>query len=78
VTADPFDAGSTGARRLARDWVPHLERWEMRVPDGHTFIEDDGRIIRSGQTIEVAARRGRQLVDRGYDLVSTRRAHRDE
>jgi hypothetical protein len=43
--AVPFDPSSPGARRLARDSVPHLERWEMRVPDNHTFMEGDGSMI---------------------------------
>jgi hypothetical protein len=42
--ATPFDPSSPGARRLARDWVPDLERWEMRVPNGHVFT-DGGALI---------------------------------
>ena len=78
MTNVPFDYGSPGARRLARDWVPHLERWQMRVPEDHLFVEGDGHMIRAGQTIEVGAPHGQQLVHRGYELVSTHRTHRGD
>jgi hypothetical protein len=58
---------------LARDWVPHLERWEMRVPAGHFFTEGDGNVIDAGGTIEVGAPEGEELVQHGYELVSVRR-----
>lgn len=67
-----FDPSSSGARRLALDWLPYLERWEMRVPDGRSFIEGDGRVIGAGRTIEVGAPEGQQLVGCGYVLVSVR------
>ena len=73
VTAFSFDPTSAGARRLARDWVPHLERWEMRVPSGHFFIEGHGSMIEAGRMIEVGAPEGRQLVQHGFELVSVRR-----
>jgi hypothetical protein len=76
--APPFDPSSPGARRLAGDWVPHLERWEMRVPDSHTFMQGDGSLIWTGETVEVGAPHGRELVERGYELVSTRRKPRRE
>lgn len=69
-----FDPNSRGARRLTRDWWPHLERWEVRVQAGHFFIEDDGGVVGPGETMEVPAPHGRQLIERGSAaLVSTRR-----
>ena len=68
----PFDPMSAGARRLARDWLPYLERWEMRVPEGHMFTEGDGTVIEAGGRIEVGAPEGPLLVNRGYQLVSIR------
>jgi hypothetical protein len=50
-----------------------LERWEMRVPEGHVFAEGQGHMIRPGQTINVGAPHGQQLVARGYELVSKHR-----
>jgi hypothetical protein len=70
VTDVPFDPRSPGARRLARDWVPHLERWEMRVPDGHFYTEGDGSTIPAGQTVDVGAPHGQQLREHGYEFVS--------
>jgi hypothetical protein len=78
VTAVPFDPTSPGARRLARDWVPELERWEMRVPDGHVFIEGNGSVIQAGETNGVGAPIGRQLVERGYELVGVHRMRRGD
>jgi hypothetical protein len=69
VTAFPFDPTSAGAQRLARDWVPHLERWEMRVPDGHMFTEGDGTVIEAGGPVVVGATEGPRLVQHGYELV---------
>lgn len=68
-----FDPASPGARRLARQWVPCLERWEVRVPDGHFFVEGDGEVVKGGGTMEVGAPAGEQLVQHGYELVSVRR-----
>lgn len=73
----PFDPESPGARRLARDWLPELERWEMRVPTGHVFHEGEGD-VRAGQMMEVGAPAGKQLLEHGYELVSIRRLRRDE
>ena len=72
MTAFSFDPTSAGARRLARDWMPYLERWEIRVPDGHFFAEGAGTVIAAGRTLEVEAPEGRQLVRWGYELVSVR------
>ena len=58
VTALPFDPDSQGAKHLARDWLPELERWEMRVPDGHLFHWADEDIAIAGQTMEVGAPAG--------------------
>jgi hypothetical protein len=74
VSTRPFDPASRGARRLARDWLAHLERWEMRVPIGHIFTEGDGTMIESGRRIEVSASEGEQLVECGYKLIRIRRA----
>jgi hypothetical protein len=72
VASVPFDPTSAGARRLAREYVPFLERWEMRVPDGHFFTEGDGDVIEAGRTIDVGAPEGQELLQRGYELVSVR------
>jgi len=69
-----FDSQSPGAQRLARNWLPHLERWEVRIRPGHIFVEPAGSVVEAGQTMEVAAPQGRQLVERGSaDFLSTRR-----
>jgi hypothetical protein len=52
-----------------------LERWEMRVPAGHVFhlaAED----VWAGQTMEVGAPAGKQLLEHGYELVGIRRLRR--
>jgi hypothetical protein len=68
-----FDPKSPGARRLARTWVPHLERWELRMTNNRRFIDDDGRVIEPGQTVEVGGPHGRELVERGSaELVGVR------
>jgi hypothetical protein len=74
----PFDPESQGAKRLARDWLPELERWEMRVPDGHLFHLADEDIAMAGQTMEVGAPAGKLLLERGYELVGVRRLRRGE
>ena len=45
----------------------------MRIGDGHFYIEDDGDVLQAGDLVEVGAPHGKQLVDRGYELVSVRR-----
>ena len=77
VTAWPFDPESPGARRLARDWLPELERWEMRVPSGHVFHEAQGDVT-AGETMEVGAPAGKQLLEYGYELMGIRRLRRRE
>jgi hypothetical protein len=76
VTALPFDPDSPGARRLARTWLPELERWEMRVPGGHFFRLDKDQVVEAGQTIAVGAPAGKLLRERGYELVGITRMHR--
>ena len=77
VTALPFDPRSPGARRLARTWLPELDRWEMRVPSGHVFhVADEG--VGAGHMLEVGAPAGKQLLERGYELVGIRRLRRGE
>lgn len=78
MTSFSFDPASVGARRLARDCVPHLERWEMRVPKGHFFTEGDGNVLEAARTIEVGAPEGKQLVERSYELVSIRQVRRGD
>lgn len=78
VTALAFDPHSPGARRLARDWVPELERWEMRVPGGHFFQLADEDVVEAGQTIEIGAPEGALLLEHGYELVGIRRMRRGE
>lgn len=74
MTSPSFDPNSRGARRLARDWWPHLERWAVRIQTGHFFIEDDGSVVEPGEMMEVPAPHGRQLIERGSaELVSTHR-----
>lgn len=68
-----FDPYSHGAQRFAHAWVPHLERWKMRAGDGHSYVEDDGHVVQAGDTIEVGAPEGKQLIDFGYELLSVRR-----
>jgi hypothetical protein len=60
-----FDPNSPGARKLARDWLPHLERWEVRIAPGRSFVEPDGTVIRAGETMDVPAPLGRQAIDQG-------------
>jgi hypothetical protein len=48
----------------------------MRVPADHMFRDDDGSVIPPGQTVEVGAPQGAELVERGYELVGTRRLRR--
>lgn len=74
-----FDPESPGARRLARTWAPHLERWELRMTDNRCFIDDGGRVIEPGQTVEVGGPHGRELVKRGSaELVGVRRMRATE
>jgi hypothetical protein len=73
VATFAFDPTSAAARRLARNYLPHLERWDMRVPAGHIFIEDSATLLKPGRRVEVGAPQGRQLAERGYELVSIRR-----
>lgn len=47
-----------------------MQRWEMRVPDGHRFTDGDGTVTEAGGMIEVGAPDGPQLVQCGYELVS--------
>jgi hypothetical protein len=45
----------------------------MRIEDGHSYLEDDGSIGPPGDMMEVAAPHRKQLLDRGYELISVRR-----
>jgi hypothetical protein len=74
----PFDPESPGARRLARDWLPELERWEMQVPGGHFFRLDEDHVVGAGQMMEVGAPAGKLLRERGYELVGIRRMRQGE
>lgn len=60
-----FDPRSLGAQKLARDWLPHLERWEVCIRAGHLFVEPDGTMVRAGETLEIPAPHGQRMVDRG-------------
>jgi hypothetical protein len=68
-----FDPRSPGAQRLARDWLPELERWALRVPDGHMHFEEDGTMTSPGAVIDVSGPRGRELAARGYEVLSVKR-----
>lgn len=77
ATALPFDPESPGARRLAPDWLPELEGWEMQIPSAHVF-HLPGEDVGAGQTLEVGAPAGEQLLKHGYKLVGIRRLRRGE
>ena len=67
-----FDPHSRGARRLARTWLPQLERWRIRL--NTDYVQGD-HLVEAGDMIEVEAPRGRRLVERGAgELVGIRRA----
>ena len=73
-----FDPRSPGARRLARDWLPNLERWELRVPEGRLHFHDDGTMADPGAVIEVSGPHGRELAARGYEVLSVKRVSAHE
>jgi len=67
-----FDPDRRGARRLARTWLPQLERWRIRL--NTDYVQGD-HVVEAGDMIEVEAPRGLQLVERGAgELVGIRRA----
>jgi hypothetical protein len=67
-----FDPQSPGARQLARTWLPHLERWQIRHVDG-SLLTDHG-VIQAGEIFEVPGPHGRRLVEGGSaELISRRR-----
>ncbi|MFZ1994370.1 MAG: hypothetical protein WAU75_09685 [Solirubrobacteraceae bacterium] len=49
----------------------------MRVPSGHVFHLPD-EDVGAGQTMEVGAPSGKQLLEHGYELVGIRRLRRGE
>ena len=71
ASARSFDPESQGARYLARTWGPHRERWRVRILSGQ-FIKD-GRVLGPGETMELDAPRGRQLVEQGAVVLLGRR-----
>jgi hypothetical protein len=70
--ARSFDPSSPGARRLARTWLSHRERWRVRWLSGR-FRNPDGSVVEAGQTMEVAAPQGRKLVHEGAAELIDRR-----
>jgi hypothetical protein len=48
-----FDPRRLGAQKLARDWLPHLDRWEVRICSGHFLVAPDETVARAGDTVEV-------------------------
>lgn len=78
ASARSFDPSSPGARLLVQTWLPQRERWLVRRLSGF-FINDDGSVVGPGQTMEVDAPSGRQLVQRGsVELISRRVASAHE
>lgn len=69
-----FDPTSRGARRLALTWLPQLERWVVKINDGHFYRSDSDAVVEAGETVEVSGPHGQQLVaDGAAELVSVRR-----
>ena len=68
-----FHPDTPGARRLARTWLPQLERWKVRGLHG-VHLRNDGNVVAPGDTMDVSADRGRELVQLGtVELISRRR-----
>jgi hypothetical protein len=68
-----FDPDSPGAQLLARTWLPHLERWEVRLLTG-SFLNSDSTPVAAGEVIEVPGHRGQMMVQSGSaELIQRRR-----
>jgi hypothetical protein len=74
IVSRSFDPDSRGARLLAQTWAGQLERWTVRIADGHIYCGDGEYLVPAGQTVEVSSSRARQMIENGAaELLSTRR-----